>query len=134
MAEYEPGELPPDFHKRVVDLEIKIEMHGVKQDKDNEGQIKLLSDLMQLYSAAIEHYNRQRDEENYTYYIAKLQSLNEDIRTLIEREERQLGRIKTRKEAKKAAKKADATQPTEENKMKQSVSEGYNPLRPSTTG
>ena len=52
-ASYEPGELPPDFHKRVVDLEIKIEMHGVKQDKDNDGQIKLLSDLMQLYSVSV---------------------------------------------------------------------------------
>ena len=27
--EYQPGELPTDFHRKVVDLEIKIEMHGV---------------------------------------------------------------------------------------------------------
>lgn len=27
--EYLPGELPTDFHRKVVDLEIKIEMHGV---------------------------------------------------------------------------------------------------------
>lgn len=60
---------------------------------------------MQLYSAAIEHYNRSRDEENYAYYIEKLQKLNTDIRRLIEREERQLGRIKTRKETKAAEKK-----------------------------
>ena len=26
--------------------------------------------------AAIEHYNRTRDEENYAYYIEKLQKLN----------------------------------------------------------
>ena len=48
-----PGELPADFHRKVVDLEIKIEMHGVSQgQQDNEGQIKLLSDLMQLYSVS----------------------------------------------------------------------------------
>lgn len=50
-VEYEPGDLPPDFHRRVVDLEIKVEMHGVSK-QDNEGQIKLLSDLMQLYSVS----------------------------------------------------------------------------------
>ena len=49
--EYMPGELPHDFHRKVVDLEIKIEMHGVSSN-DNEGQIKLLSDLMQLYSVS----------------------------------------------------------------------------------
>ena len=49
--EYQPGELPDDFHKKVVDLEIQIEMHGVQQ-KDNEGHIKMLSDLMQLYSVS----------------------------------------------------------------------------------
>ena len=32
--EYQPGELPHDFHRRVVDLEIKIEMHGVSAQKD----------------------------------------------------------------------------------------------------
>ena len=50
-----PGELPHDFHRKVVDLEIKIEMHGVSsngQQNDNEGQIRLLSDLMQLYSVS----------------------------------------------------------------------------------
>lgn len=37
--EYMPGELPTDFHRKVVDLEIKIEMHGVSQSgqNDNEG-------------------------------------------------------------------------------------------------
>ena len=43
--EYQPGELPEDFHKRVVDLEIQVEMHGVSQN-DNEGHIRMLSDLM----------------------------------------------------------------------------------------
>jgi len=52
---------------------------------------------MQLYSAAIEHYNRTRDEENYAYYIEKLQKLNAQIRVLIEREERTLDRMKVRK-------------------------------------
>jgi hypothetical protein len=52
--EYLPGELPADFHRKVVDLEIKIEMHGVSQgQQDNEGQIRLLSDLMQLYSVSL---------------------------------------------------------------------------------
>ena len=100
--EYEPGELPADFHRKVVDLEIKVEMNGMSQN-NNQEQIKMLSDLMQLYSvskinllyacfmvctvynnedlidepfhlpqAAIEHYNRTRDEENYSYYIEKL--------------------------------------------------------------
>ena len=56
--EYMPGELPADFHRKVVDLEIKIEMHGVSHtnQQDNEGQqIKLLSDLMQLYSVSLTH-------------------------------------------------------------------------------
>ena len=29
--EYQPGELPTDFHRKVVDLEIKVEMNGVSQ-------------------------------------------------------------------------------------------------------
>mmetsp|Transcript_31326 Transcript_31326/g.38788 ORF Transcript_31326/g.38788 Transcript_31326/m.38788 type:complete len:98 (-) Transcript_31326:1644-1937(-) len=61
---------------------------------------------MQLYSAAIEHYNRTRDEENYAYYIEKLQKLNTDIRSLIEREERQIKRVKDQKQKKAVAKKA----------------------------
>lgn len=77
--EYEPGELPADFHRKVVDLEIKVEMNGMSQN-NNQEQIRMLSDLMQLYSAAIEHYNRTRDEENYSYYIEKLQKLNTEIR------------------------------------------------------
>ena len=56
------------------------------------------------YQAAIEHYNRTRDEENYAYYIEKLQKLNQDIRVLIEREERTLDRMKVRKQAKAEAK------------------------------
>jgi len=70
---YQAGDLPEDFHKRVVDLEIKVEMKGVKQD---ESQIVMLSELMGLYSAAIEHYHRTKDEENYQYYIEKLNKLN----------------------------------------------------------
>jgi len=54
-------------------LEIKIELQGVKQ---SEFQIQMLSELMGLYSAAIEHYHRIKDEENYQYYIEKLNKLN----------------------------------------------------------
>lgn len=80
-------------------------MNGV-HNKDNEKQIRMLSDLMQLYSAAIEHYNRTRDEENYSYYIEKLQKLNTQIRTLIEREERNLDRMKEKKQKKTEARKS----------------------------
>jgi len=72
-------------------------MNGMSQN-NNQEQIRMLSDLMQLYSAAIEHYNRTRDEENYSYYIGKLQTLNTDIRSLIEREERQITRMKDKKQ------------------------------------
>lgn len=58
-----------------------------------------------MYQAAIEHYNRSRDEENYQYYIEKLQKLNAQIRKLIEREERQLDQMKVKKQAKREAKK-----------------------------
>ena len=60
--EYIAGCLPEDFHQRVVDLEIKLEMKGVQED---DQQLAHISELMSLYSAAIEHYNRQQDEENY---------------------------------------------------------------------
>jgi len=33
--EYEPGELPADFHRKVVDLEIKVEMNGMSQNNNN---------------------------------------------------------------------------------------------------
>jgi len=52
---------------------------------------------MSLYSAAIEHYNRQTDEENYNYYIEKLSRLNKQIGGIIERENRQLNRKKEKK-------------------------------------
>ncbi len=61
--------------------------------------------LIVVRQAAIEHYNRTRDEENYAYYIEKLQKLNTQIRTLIEREERQLDRIKVNKQKKADLKK-----------------------------
>ena len=54
--EYKAGQLPEDFHERVVDLEIKLEMKGVA---DDDQQLANISELMSLYSAAIEHYNRQ---------------------------------------------------------------------------
>ena len=68
-----------------MDLEIKLEMKGVA---DDDQQLANISELMSLYSAAIEHYNRQTDEENYTYYIEKLSRLNKEIGGIIERENR----------------------------------------------
>lgn len=52
---------------------------------------------MSLYSAAIEHYNRATDEENYNYYIEKLSRLNKQIGGIIERENRQLNRKSKKK-------------------------------------
>ena len=47
--DYRAGELPDEFDKRVFDLEIKIQLQGVKQD---DNQIQLLSELMGLYSVS----------------------------------------------------------------------------------
>lgn len=55
---------------------------------DDDQQLANISELMSLYSAAIEHYNRQQDEENYNYYIEKLSRLNKQIGGIIERENR----------------------------------------------
>ena len=55
LQTYKAGMLPEDFHQRVVDLEIKLEMKGVA---DDDQQLANISELMSLYSAAIEHYNR----------------------------------------------------------------------------
>lgn len=37
---------------------------------------------------AIEFYNREKDEENQTYFVEKLSKLNETIRELVERQHR----------------------------------------------
>jgi hypothetical protein len=37
------------------------------------------------YQQAIEFYNREKDEDNQTYYVEKLSKLNETIRELVER-------------------------------------------------
>ena len=34
--EYEPGQLPADFHKKVVDYEIKVEMNGMNQNNNQD--------------------------------------------------------------------------------------------------
>jgi len=72
--DYRPNILPKDFHQRVVDLEIKLELKGVADDNE---QVKQIRELMGLYSNAIEYYNRETDEENQTYYVDKLQRLND---------------------------------------------------------
>jgi hypothetical protein len=58
----------------------------------------VIANLMGLYSVrlifvlflqqAIEFYNREKDEENQTYFVEKLSKLNETIRELVERQHR----------------------------------------------
>lgn len=80
----------------MVDLEIKLDMRGVSDDSERIAQI---SKLMQLYSSAIEHYNKTADEENQNYYVDKLSRLNDQIRVLVDRQNRQMQR-KNKAEAK----------------------------------
>ena len=80
---------------------------------DDDQQLANISELMSLYSAAIEHYNRAQDEENYSYYIDKLSKLNSQIGGLIERENRQLNRTKERKQQIKKQKKEAIVDKTE---------------------
>ena len=82
-------------------MEIKLEMKGVA---DDDQQLANISDLMSLYSAAIEFYHRQQDEENYAYYIDKLSKLNKSIGSIIDRENRQLTRVKEKKKKKNGIK------------------------------
>ena len=58
---------------------------------------------MSLYSASIEFYHRQQDDENYAYYIDKLSKLNKQIGGIIDRENRQLTRAKEKKKKKREA-------------------------------
>jgi prefoldin subunit 5 len=37
---------------------------------------------------AIEFYNREKDEENQSYYVEKLSKLNDTIRELVDRQQR----------------------------------------------
>ena len=48
--DYRPNILPKDFHQRVVDLEIKLELKGVADDNE---QVKQIRELMGLYSVSI---------------------------------------------------------------------------------
>lgn len=43
---------------------------------------------MSLYSAAIEYYNRQLDEQNQAYYIEKMNTLNQQIKEVLDRQQR----------------------------------------------
>ena len=51
--------------------------------------------------AGIEHYNRTKDDENYLYYIEKLNKLNLQIGEIIERENRKMTRIQGEKQKKR---------------------------------
>ena len=59
------------------------------------------------FQAGIEHYHRIRDEENYHFYIEKLNKLNEQIGGIIERENRNMTRIQKEKQLKRNSKKLD---------------------------
>ena len=48
-----------------------------------------------------------RDEENYHFYIEKLNKLNEQIGSIIDRENRNMNRIQQRKKAKRDSKKLE---------------------------
>ncbi len=56
--------LPKDFAKKVIELEIKCE----KIDCDKED----ITDLMNLYTHAIEYYNYKADRQNQEHYQMRL--------------------------------------------------------------
>lgn len=62
VTEFKTGTLPENFFQRVVDMEIQLEIRG-KQTADEAYAAQIL-ELMSLYSAAIEYYNRELDENN----------------------------------------------------------------------
>ena len=66
---------------------MKIEMFAIV---DGDQQLADISELISLYAGAMEYYNRQADEENYTYYFEKLAALNKQMKRIIERETRRL--------------------------------------------
>lgn len=84
--EYKVGTLPENFHKRVVDMEIQLAIRG-RQAADEAYAAQIL-ELMSLYSAAIEFYNRELDEPNQTFYIEKMNSLNGQIKEVLDRQTR----------------------------------------------
>lgn len=43
---------------------------------------------MSLYSAAIEYYNRQLDEDNQNFYIEKMNALNQQIKGVLDSQQR----------------------------------------------
>lgn len=47
---------------------------------------------MGLYSAAIEYYNKTQDDNRQQYYVDKLQKLNDEIRSIVERQSRYMDR------------------------------------------
>ena len=44
------GELPENFHQRVLDLEIQMQ---IKPDSEDQGTVVKISELMGLYSVSI---------------------------------------------------------------------------------
>jgi hypothetical protein len=62
-----------------------MKIDGREYKEDESALVTHISDLMGLYSLAIEFYNRETDEDNQTYYVDKLSKLNDDIRAIVER-------------------------------------------------
>lgn len=102
------GELPKDFHQRVLDLEIQMQ---VKPDSEDQSTVKKISELMGLYSAAIEYYNKTQDDNRQQYYVDKLQKLNDEIRSIVERQSRYMDRQNKRKALEEKKKAEDAAKP-----------------------
>lgn len=89
--EVKDGELPENFHQRLLDMEIKVQAISPEQDIENINKIE----LMGLYSAAIEHYHRQADDDRLNYYKEKNSRLNDAIRQTFERNERKEAKRKS---------------------------------------
>jgi len=62
-----------------------MNIEGREYKEDEGALVTMISELMGLYSAAIEFYNRETDEDNQTYYVEKLSKLNDDIRAIVDR-------------------------------------------------
>lgn len=84
-----------------------------REYKEDEGAlVTMISELMGLYSAAIEFYNRETDEDNQTYYVEKLSKLNDDIREIVDRQNRLLVRRTKNGDQPKSARPSSTTLPT----------------------
>ena len=72
------GKLPSNFHQRVIDLENEMQEKPSSEDQ----AIKKLSNLMGLYSTAIEYYFKTAELPKQDYYLEKLTTMQESIRRI----------------------------------------------------